>query len=241
MASPPEPSAPRGSTSREADAPALDAPHDAVDGPLLDGAWRGLEAELARERGPMGRLRGLPTGARIALAMAAGVALPSLVVLLAPRDDLAGLGLGRVLVWAAALLPILTLGALVSTRGLTSRALESSRVLALASAALVSLVVLALVPLGAALDPVGHGPIPCGSMAVVVGAVTFALVHGLRRDAIGSRVGAAAVASCAAFAAAAFMCPIDVLAHVSIGHALPAALLVLVGVAWDRRQTSIAA
>jgi hypothetical protein len=34
----------------------------------------------------------------------------------------------------------------------------------------------------------------------------------------------------------AFMCPIDALSHVSLGHALPAALLVLAGVALDRRR-----
>ncbi len=222
MASPSDPEP----TSREEDAS------------LLAAAWTGLETDLAAERGLGGRLRRLSTPARAAIAIGLGAALPTLVITLAPRDDLAGLSLERAVLWAAALLPVLTLGALVATRSITSRALEASRIVALAAAALLAVTLLALVPLGAAgPDPEGHGPLPCGVLAVVVGAITFALVHAARRDAIGSSVGVATVSACAAFAAAAFMCPIDALSHVSLGHALPAALLVLAGLALDRRRT----
>jgi hypothetical protein len=208
------------------------------DASLLAGAWSGLETDLAAERGMSGRLKRLSTPARRALAIAVGAALPATVLVLAPRDDLSSLTTERAIVWAAALLPLGTLGAVVATRSLTDRAIEGSRTMALAAAVLLALGVLVLVPLGAGgpTDPEGHGPIPCGSLALVVGAVTFALVHTMRRDAIGSRVGVAAVSACAAFAAAAFMCPIDALSHVSLGHALPAALLVLAGLALDRRR-----
>lgn len=204
---------------------------------MLSAAWRGIEADLEAERGPSGRLKRLSTPARRALAIGVGAAVPMLVLVAAPRDDLANLTLERTLVWAAALLPLGALGAMVATRSLTDRALEGSRTLALAAAVWLALLVLVLVPLGAGgpVDPEGHGPIPCGALAVVVGAITFAIVHAMRRDAIGSRVGVAAVAACAAFASAAFMCPIDALSHVSLGHALPASLLVLAGLAFERR------
>ena len=222
----PHPPDPSDATSREADASVLSA------------AWRALETDLEAERGPSGRLKRLSTPARRALAVCVGAALPMFVLVAAPRGDLASLSLERALVWAAALLPLGTLGAVLATRSLTARALESSRTLALAAAVWLALLVLVLVPLGAGgpLDPDDHGLIPCGSLAVVVGGITFALVHTMRRDAIGSSVGAAAVSACAAFASAAFMCPIDALSHVSLGHALPAALLVLAGVALDRRR-----
>lgn len=220
MASPHEPEEPSG-----------------ADASLLASAWSGLEGDLRAERGVGGRLKRLPEGARRAMALVIALAFPGLALTLAPRADLGTVSVAHAVVWSLVLAALAVAGTLVATRPLQARALEGSLVPALAVGAVLGAGVLVLLPLGAGgpVDPVGHGPGACAMASLVVGAIAFVVVWAMRRDAIGAAVGAGLVASAAALATAALACPMDALAHLAPGHALPAMAIVAVGVALDRR------
>ena len=208
----------------------------AADASLLASAWGGLEGEIAQERGIAGRLKRWPTNARRALALAITLAFPTIAIALAPREDLGSVSVAHALVWGLVLSALAVAGTLVATRPLQARALEGSVVPALAAGAALAAGVLVLVPMGAGgpADPEGHGPGACAMASTVVGALTFLLVRALRRDAIGAALGAALVAAATALATAALACPVDALAHLAPGHALPAVLVIAVGVMVDR-------
>lgn len=207
------------------------------DASLLEAAWSGLEKDLGAERGPAGRLRRLSGGARRALAALVALAFPVLVVALRPRDDLASVSLVYGVAWAIVLLPLAIAGVLLATRPLQARAVEQTLVLALTAASALSAAALVAFPLGAhgPPDPEGHGPFGCAVASLVVGSLVFAVLRVLRRDAIGAAVGAAVTAGASALATAALACPMDGLAHLMPGHALPVLLLAAAGLAIERR------
>ncbi|MBX7190748.1 MAG: NrsF family protein [Sandaracinaceae bacterium] len=203
---------------------------------MLASAWQGLEGDLATERGLGGRLRRLPTAARLALAAVVGLVAPLLVMALAPREDLASASIAHGAVWVLALLPLLAAGAALVTRPLQVRAVQAPRALGLAAAAVLVAGLLALLPLDdAGHDPSGHPASVCALASFAVGVSAWLVVRVLRRDALGASVGAAVVAATSALMASTLVCPMDGLGHVGPGHVLPVLVLALVGVAIDRR------
>lgn len=209
-----------------------------ADASLLASAWSGLEGDLRAERGVAGTMRRWPQAARRAVALAITLVFPGLALVLAPRADLGMVSVSHAVVWALVLAALAVAGALVATRPLQARSLEGSLVPSLAAGAVLGAGVLVLLPLGAGgpVDPEGHGPGACATASLIVGAIAFVIVWALRRDAIGAAVGAGLVASATALATAALACPVDALAHLAPGHALPAVLVVAVGVLLDRRS-----
>jgi hypothetical protein len=171
------------------------------------------------------------------MALVIALAFPAFALAIAPRSDLGTVSVAHAVVWSLVLAALAVAGTLVATRPLQARALEGSIAPALTVGAGLGAGVLVLLPLGAggSAEPVLHGPGGCVAISLLVGALAFVIVWAMRRDAIGAAVGASLVASATAFSTTGIVCPIDAIVHMAPGHALPAVLIVAVGVALDRR------
>lgn len=216
------------------DKPTREPPGEHSDADLLADAWSGLSAEVDRERGLAGRLKRAPTWLRGGLVLGGAVAVPLAAALLMPRADLEVLSPGRAMVAAGLLSVLAIVGAALAVRPMHVRAVSTTALIALASIASATFAGLALFPAG--LDPVPQpsdtllvGVVRCGMGVLGVAAIVFALARAARRDVPGEVVGAVALAALSGYGALGAVCPIDDLAHLVLGHALPAMLLVLAG------------
>lgn len=223
-----------------------DSPDEAPDAALLEGAWSGLDAQLARERGLTGWLRRLPFGARASLA-AGGCLLMVIVALLAmPRADLSELSLTRELGMLAALLVLLGGAARLAARPLDATPLSLGALGAIG----VGTIAIAILE---ATTPTLHDPDPpslaallmsavmCSMMGIALSVPAFVLARAVSREAPGASVGAAVVAALTALAALDVTCGLDSVRHMLLGHALPASVMVLAALGWQLRPAARAA
>jgi hypothetical protein len=208
----------------------------------IDALRGGVEALLARERGPLAALRARPSGQRLALVLGATAVVVLGSYALAPRSDLADYPAGH-MIFNLAVLGLLTMAAawrLLRPVHLPPLPAWTGR--ALLIVAVVTPALLALVPLEHAGAPAGQGAqfalacARCLGFGAAMGAPALVLGLLARR----ARMDGAAVAALAGVVAGltgnlalALHCPVSEPLHVILGHGTLLVLLAVVA-AWGR-------
>ncbi|HWB81220.1 MAG TPA: hypothetical protein VG755_39925 [Nannocystaceae bacterium] len=203
------------------------APHLPIDGaaPASDRAL--LSATLAAiddDRGPRARLREQSSAVRLAIATAAALVVPCIVLLASPRADLGGYPRMRLLAELGVLALVWLLAAAITLRPL-QRALPSTLRIAATVIVLVAIVALASLPPVHALTDASDGfmwrALSCLAYGTLAAVPTWIALRMLARDAgaLGRRTAVLAAAAAAIGVLCVFLhCAISDPRHLWAGH-----------------------
>lgn len=191
--------------------------------------WSGVQPEVQR-KGWRERLRSLPSGLRVTLALSISLVLVAVAVWASGMREVHAEGAMRLVLLLTALALIATAAFAVSLRGL-HRPTSRASVWVVVGLALALPVVLALTPDGAAEAASGHWR--CLAVGLVTGALVSVPVFLMQRASVPVLARAAAAMAgggAIAFGLLELHCASRDVSHLLIGHALVGVLLVAASV-----------
>lgn len=198
----------------------------AEDGPLADEIMKSLysevEADIARERGPIAWLRSRPTSSRVGLGVGVSVGVVLAVALFSPRSDLSAMPAWRLAVTMGAVGVLFATSVWFGLRPLHRPQAPAWLDPMLVVSALMAMVALAYLPLA---DPMPHDhedwahALPCMFSGLVLGIPAYIVIRLVDRG--GRPASAFLAASAAALAgnvAISMHCENNSLGHLLRGH-----------------------
>jgi hypothetical protein len=217
---------------------AIDDGHGAAD---LDGLYRALRADIARERGLRGWLRERSTAARLLAASGVIAGVCALAAVAFARSDLGAYPIERFVLSLSAMGLLMVVSLVIALRPLQRPGLPIWVSPAVAACSLLALAGLYLVtplpPAPAALELASLRPaLVCLAIGLAMGAPVYALIVLLERGGPRRALPMAAAAGLAANLVLHIHCPRTQLTHLMLGHFGAAALLLLAVALWTRAR-----